>query len=328
MLSERATHAKYINICQNSVARLIQDTTPQEYSGLYTQGIETCFVIIIVGSRGISLIHNSGKLNESDIETEFQQVAPIISWTIAYPRQSHHHLPGDFEYILNEIPQRFNRYGLPNKEKIEQGFVYVDRHGRIETKKPLAAELIFTDTLFDMRQKINTVNDFFVAPGTRIKADLQFDGVGFSDVPKLGHHDEKIALFQSMAHRSGSPMILNYIVRLHQEVKDFLEARDHERKKDLASTFKTKGNQFFQEENYPKALFCFNHAIDLNPYFKEAWLNKAKTLFKLNKFEEALDAAQEAQRIDPTWKSAATTLQHIKEQISLGSIESNRVFRP
>lgn len=302
----------YINICQNSVGRIRRDVTPVEYAGLYTSGIETCFVIVIIGEQGVSMIHNSGKIAEADIDKEFQHIGPVISWTLAYNPSSPYYAPGALESIVARVPARFEKYGIAIKQKIERGFVAVDRNGTIETINPLSSVAIFTDVFFEIRQKINIVNDFFTDPAAKssLAADLQFDGNTFCALPELKVDPVKAKLFRMFP--IGGPA-LDHIFSLKQEIEAFLMG------KQAANELKEKGNVFFKTGNYEQALNYYEQAIEKFYPFKEAWLNKAKTLFKLNQFEHALAAAKKAQEIDPTWSPASFIIKNISLKLTTSS---------
>ena len=146
------------------------------------------------------------------------------------------------------------------------------------------------------------MNDFFTDPASKLPAELQFDGKRFSDLPKLKVDQKKAELFRMLL---GDTPALNHIFSLKQEIENFL------RDKDAANMLKEKGNGSFKRGNYEQAISYFEQAIEKFPNFKEAWLNKARALFKLNRFKLALAAAEEARGIDPTWDSASNVIKEI-----------------
>ena len=52
----------------------LREKTPSRFNGLYTDGLETCIAIVIAGSGGITLIHDTGMLSFEMIATEFQSL--------------------------------------------------------------------------------------------------------------------------------------------------------------------------------------------------------------------------------------------------------------
>ena len=51
-----------------------------------------------------------------------------------------------------------------------------------------------------------------------------------------------------------------------------------------------KGNTFFNDGKYPKAIGYYEKAIEAKPDFIEAWNNKGNALSHLKKYEEAMHA--------------------------------------
>lgn len=62
-------------------------------------------------------------------------------------------------------------------------------------------------------------------------------------------------------------------------------------------TWKEKGNEFFNQGEYQKAIECFIHAIELDPNYLDAWNNLGYTLLKMGKIKEAKSINQKIKEI-------------------------------
>lgn len=67
--------------------------------------------------------------------------------------------------------------------------------------------------------------------------------------------------------------------------------------RDKAERLVDKGNDFFREKRYWRAIQCYDRAIDIDPDFDRAWNNKGLTLTKLGKLEEAKACILHIERI-------------------------------
>ena len=80
----------YIKIEQDCVGRLQKGYMPNDVAGLMTEGLSTCVAIIIHGSKGYALIHDSGKLTTESIVEEFKRTGELIHCYIVYnPHRQH-----------------------------------------------------------------------------------------------------------------------------------------------------------------------------------------------------------------------------------------------
>lgn len=70
--------------------------------------------------------------------------------------------------------------------------------------------------------------------------------------------------------------------------------------------WKEKGNQFFKNKEFQKAIECYQTAVEINPQFKEAWRNQALCFHKLNRNQEALESVEQALQIDPKYTNAVS----------------------
>ena len=55
-----------------------------------------------------------------------------------------------------------------------------------------------------------------------------------------------------------------------------------------------KGNVFITTGEYNQALGCYDHALEINPDFEDAWDSKGKTLAELGRYGEALECFERA----------------------------------
>ncbi len=83
----------------------------------------------------------------------------------------------------------------------------------------------------------------------------------------------------------------------------------------LAEAYKKHGNELFDAKKYQESIVYYESAIELNPNFKEAWLNKAKALRLLGRKSDALISANKAKDIDSNYKGAVSFVRTIKQEI-------------
>lgn len=65
-----------------------------------------------------------------------------------------------------------------------------------------------------------------------------------------------------------------------------------------------RGNTLYSQNNYDEAIQAFDEAIKLNPNSAIAWSNKANVLISLNRSDESLQASQKAIELDPNLVTA------------------------
>jgi tetratricopeptide (TPR) repeat protein len=71
-----------------------------------------------------------------------------------------------------------------------------------------------------------------------------------------------------------------------------------------AEDYVSQGDAFYYEQRYDEAIESYNQALNLQPDFAKAWVQKAKALRRSKQFEAALEANDRAISIDPTFASA------------------------
>lgn len=65
-----------------------------------------------------------------------------------------------------------------------------------------------------------------------------------------------------------------------------------------------EGNENYNNGNHLEAIALYDHVIELNSGFKEVWLNKGLALCRLGRYQDAIDAFNQALVIDPDYSSA------------------------
>jgi tetratricopeptide (TPR) repeat protein len=94
---------------------------------------------------------------------------------------------------------------------------------------------------------------------------------------------------------------------------------DGQKKKDAADFF-LKGNSALTQNNYAEAIRFYNEALEKNPEFPDAYLNKGIALLKLNQVKDAHDILTEAIRLDPTLVQA--NLVRSETSLRLGDLQA------
>lgn len=67
---------------------------------------------------------------------------------------------------------------------------------------------------------------------------------------------------------------------------------------------KNKGNEYFKEGNFEKAMKYYSAAIELDPYDAILPANRAISFLKLNRYSEAEDDCNQSLKLDPTFVKA------------------------
>lgn len=213
----------YIGITQDGIGRIIFDQTDSKFEGLYTEGLETCLAIIIVGSHGISLIHNTGWLRAEDILTEFKAVGDLEYWTIAYNPKIYKNVREN-EAFLNKIklflPKLIaevgksylkNSDGLMELYSASEGAVLVNRQKKITFSTIPLTSISFPVGVKKFREghreALNEVNNFFLNIGEFTPADMQYDGLNFTAYPTLNKSLEEVDLLCKLPKFSEFPSL-------------------------------------------------------------------------------------------------------------------------
>ncbi|SMN18355.1 similar to Saccharomyces cerevisiae YCR060W TAH1 HSP90 cofactor [Maudiozyma saulgeensis] len=89
---------------------------------------------------------------------------------------------------------------------------------------------------------------------------------------------------------------------------------------------KKRGNSYFQEGNYNKAIECYNNCILLEPNEPVAYSNKAMSLIKLGENEKAIRVCNVAlTKIDHTCEPHEVISRKIKYRINLAKEAIDKV---
>lgn len=65
-----------------------------------------------------------------------------------------------------------------------------------------------------------------------------------------------------------------------------------------------EGNKNYNESDYLKAIAFYDQAIQLDSQLKEAWFNKGVALCRLERYQDAIDAFNQALVVDPDYSNA------------------------
>jgi len=92
---------------------------------------------------------------------------------------------------------------------------------------------------------------------------------------------------------------LRYLVRYTESAKSFEVAIEINSK--LPKLHFQKGWSLMADGNFLAALNSYNLAIQLAPFYSPAWLHKGIALYKLERYDEASEAYDEAKRLRPSF---------------------------
>ncbi|MGC9005931.1 MAG: tetratricopeptide repeat protein, partial [Candidatus Micrarchaeia archaeon] len=66
-----------------------------------------------------------------------------------------------------------------------------------------------------------------------------------------------------------------------------------------ARTYYQIGNEYYEKEDYEKAIENYNMAVLLNPLFSEAYFNRALCYYKLKEYDKSVADYTKAAELDP-----------------------------
>lgn len=208
----------YIEITQDGIGRIARANRPNDVIGLYTCKIETCTVILIASVKGISLIHNTGKIRASDIAAEFRWHEKVIFWTVVYnpeyyPKATRNHGLGEMiAYYMDELIaviglEAFKKikpqydFILP---KAKNEFVAFTIKGAIQLEERPLHIKEFKDK--KLRHDINTTNNLFLNTDEFLPADIQYDGTDFTPLPSLFKEPAEVEAMAASARFQAYPL--------------------------------------------------------------------------------------------------------------------------
>ena len=196
---------KYIEVTQDGCARLIRGVSPSDIEGIYTDGLLSCIAIIIVGSNGIALIHDTGALSVASVLREFDSVGRVIYWTLAvntkyYCNENEKKWLEIFARFIEQLEEKIGRdkhlkiSSTDNHIKYYEAkktFVSVTKEGRINVDtRPL--DTLLPRNVDERHHLINVVNNYFLDAHEEIDIDVQFDGANFTNMPQLKRTIEEV----------------------------------------------------------------------------------------------------------------------------------------
>lgn len=250
---------KFIKVIEGGVVRFDFEKTPAEYDGVYTDDLQTCVVIIIMGSKGMAVIHDTDKLRPIDIKKEFQLLGDIKFWTTAfYPKSDEEnsifdpkmfaqmHPNGIFQShikrlqtILREIdPNLLAKYQpregkttIPRDCKYHSApgrFVSVTRQGEVNTST-MPANIVNPKNA-STRLLINRINQHNVLETSKGRnnpdqalspIDVQFDGENFTQNPAVeaAYNSTMTLINNHPAARSISSIVEDIYTNLRRELQ-------------------------------------------------------------------------------------------------------------
>lgn len=173
---------------QDGVAILLNDITPANILGLFTEGLKTCIGIFVFGSKGMALIHDTGMLKLENIERIFNAVGDIQACIIAYnPTFDEPRFGSTHQDKINRIMPILKKFRVDNTYKTVKTFcgqAWAVKGVKIVNTDPLATAGI--QPLHKVvRHWINSTNNFFQKPNQPIEPDIQLEGANLYDVPQL-----------------------------------------------------------------------------------------------------------------------------------------------
>ncbi len=196
----------FIHVTQDGIGRFSKDKSPEEIEGLYTDDLEICVAVLVIGDKNISLIHDTGKIHlqgEGSLENEFKfceakKVVVCYNKSLLYDKDRGNIIFGHMRRIKELISSHnhieFTAKGLEkitgkNADNMGLCSAFITRTGEIHDgalnidQYQTAGE---TTTGILIRKKLNETNNTFLNRGTHetMQADLQFDGKNF--IPHKG----------------------------------------------------------------------------------------------------------------------------------------------
>jgi hypothetical protein len=195
-----ASNPDYFEVTQDGIGRLFFNSE-EKVQGLFTEKLETCIAIIIIGSKGISLIHNTGRISSDSIKNEVELLGELNCFLVAYNPQEYPNGIDDNEYkdmryfedkVCSKLkatePVEFNELNLKNSEiiqvfKAEQALISINHEVKINiTEKPANIKLLPNK---DKRHRINILNNYFSEYENYLPGDVQYNGAAYSRCSNL-----------------------------------------------------------------------------------------------------------------------------------------------
>lgn len=170
----------FIRITQDGIGRLSYVDTPKNFIGLCTDSLDVCHASIFIGSTGIVLIHDTGRISKENILHELGWVGDLQFCVFAFCGH-HADTMENFETFKKLMQDNAKDYKHKvRKMKIKEGngmFVRRQSEGN-----PLLIESWLSGTkpgstlspnFEQLRHRINIINNILQDV---VSGDLQFDG--------------------------------------------------------------------------------------------------------------------------------------------------------
>jgi hypothetical protein len=224
----------YIKVTESGVA-IVLDSSPPEIKGCYTEGLQSCIAVILVGNNGFALIHDTGELSGPSIakvcsllgvvnEVRLHYNANLYSDGYVESPQVIFKVEQMLTYVDNSQTQTFKTVviGHDNEEVIvSRNLVCTPNWGDEQHKIP--ESVIFPKDM-GLRERINRVNGFFLADAEKVNADIQFDGSSFTDHPSLNKNRTQISALSTDPKFSSNSRIADSLLTRAGLTRIYLKA--------------------------------------------------------------------------------------------------------
>jgi hypothetical protein len=185
----------YIEITQDGIGRINFKKTPVNIYGLYTTGLVSCAGLILFGTDGITLIHDTEIVSWVTILREKMLVGKLVSWSIVMNRNADEKYkestPDIYKKkypngIFNCYKKNYLNIGLdeklyksPGNDQCylsDDGSVSVSKAGEIFLQKLDPVQIIPAPNK-NKRHSINILNNYYADENfdLGVTGDLQFD---------------------------------------------------------------------------------------------------------------------------------------------------------
>lgn len=205
----------YFYITQDGVALLFKRDAPVLH-GLYTDHLQSCVAIGASGSKGIALIHDTGKLDPIEVDNLISRLGKKISFRVFYNPAPECEEGLKRNYLGGTLPLLKKKYDFHDIFKVKNGNVLFKRDGSYSEDSP-PPEALKRAIHWEVRHYINILNNVFLkhAAIKVIKPDLQFDGT-FPKPPSLSNPNEKFIKEYKENHNDPFKPYVSKMLNLHK----------------------------------------------------------------------------------------------------------------
>jgi tetratricopeptide (TPR) repeat protein len=176
----------YISITQDGIARISFSESPKNIKGVYTSGLGTAIFLVLMGSKGMSVMHYMGRIAKETLQAEMAWVGELRFWDVGFNPKCHTLFDEKIRNILSAGLKRnhYKHSNLKQYQEIVHGGASVDRQGNIDNQVIHLNELLEPYQM-EKRYCINVLNHFCQQQGKSVPGDLQFNGTEFTECPEL-----------------------------------------------------------------------------------------------------------------------------------------------